>query len=457
MTASSMNFARMRLAARRVARLSGHAPGERAVAAALVVAALALRLGLAWVTPPFQAPDEEAHFRYVAFLLERGALPVQPPRNIERDLDFWPQYYQPPLAYLLFAPLDAALRAAGVDEPGRVRGLRAQNALLGALTVWLAFQLACRLAPRGDPRRVAIPLVVALLPGFAATGASVNNDTLANALMVALWLPLVSVAQGVGERGDRSRAAWATGLAFGAACLAKLTVLSQAPLLFLVPWLARRDDPAGALRFAVRAGAGAALVFGPWAIRNVLVYGDPLAIGVGSISFAWLSDQLPAEKLAELARPRPAHAFGIFVGKLGIFHNLRFAPLAWAWGALALLAAAGWLRRPGREAPPARNGAFPVALRVSFLAAPLLAGVGLTWFSLRYYGGWQGRYLFTALLPVAALLAEGWQRLTDGRRAWAGLLAIALLLLALDVALVAAVQRFFDETPPLRWGFKTPL
>ena len=48
----------------------------------LLVAATAL-LGVAWalLVPPFQAPDEGAHFAYVQSLAERGALPGDTARN----------------------------------------------------------------------------------------------------------------------------------------------------------------------------------------------------------------------------------------------------------------------------------------------------------------------------------------------------------------------------------------
>ena len=83
---------------------------ERAGIAALVAAALVLRIAFAWVLPVFQAPDEEAHFRYVAFLGEERTLPVQPERSLELFADPMHQAYQPPLAYASLAPAS--------EEPG---------------------------------------------------------------------------------------------------------------------------------------------------------------------------------------------------------------------------------------------------------------------------------------------------------------------------------------------------
>jgi hypothetical protein len=285
-----------------------------------------------------------------------------------------------------------------------------------------------------------VGLVLALMPGFAGNAASVDNDALANLLAIALWLPLLAP--------DRRRGAWRTGLVYGAACNAKLTLLALAPLLLLVPWLERRDDPKGALRFAAIAGGVAGAMLLPWLARNAMVYGDPLAIGVGSMSFGWLSGVLPPEKLAELQQVRILHAWNVFWGRFGVYHNLGWAPIPLAWTALCLAALAGWIR--GRGARDALEARWP-----ALLAAPLLAAAGMTWFSIRYYGGWQGRYVYTAMLPVALLLACGWARLAPARRAWLSTWILAALLLALDAALLVLLARFWSGTPALRWGLAT--
>jgi hypothetical protein len=413
------------------------APGEHRLIALLVAAALVFRLALAWVIPPFQAPDEQAHFRFVESMAEHGALPVQPPRNLQRDLEFWPQYYQPPLAYLVFLPVERALAAAGVDREGRLRGVRAVNAVIGAAGVALAYVVTARLTPIGDPRRVLVGVVIALVPGFAGNAATVDNDALANLLAIALWIPLLSP--------NRRRGAWLAGLVFGAACNAKLTVLALSPLLLLVPWMARRDDPKGALRFAVTAAGVAAVLLLPWLVRNSIVYGDPLAIGVGSMSFEWLSKLIPPEKVAELQQVRILHAWNVFWGRFGVYHNLGWIPIPLVWTALSAAALVGWIRgRKVRDDLELRGPAL--------LAAPLLAAAGMTWFSIRYYGGWQGRYIYTAMLPIALLLACGWMRVAPDRRAWTATWILATGLVVLDVALVLDLAHFWSTTAPLRWG-----
>lgn len=65
---------------------------------AIFVLALAVRLGYAFVTPPFQAPDEYSHYSYVRFIHESHQLPVQPSTTTRPEQL---QFHQPPLYYTL--------------------------------------------------------------------------------------------------------------------------------------------------------------------------------------------------------------------------------------------------------------------------------------------------------------------------------------------------------------------
>jgi hypothetical protein len=64
-------------------------------------------------------------------------------------------------------------------------------------------------------------------------------------------------------------------------------------------------------------------------------------------------------------------------------------------------------------------GALALALEVGGLAVRgvglLLLLVGVVPFSITYYGGWQGRYLYPGLVPAAALLASGGACWLDAR------------------------------------------
>jgi hypothetical protein len=426
-------------------RFEGTVMGERVVIGVLVGAALLVRVAFAFAVPALQAPDEQAHFRYVAHLREYRELPIQPERSLEMFADPMHQAYQPPLAYLLFVPLEQWLTASEAKAVTRLRAVRIQNAIYGAATVLVGVLLAARLTRRGDPRRLLVGVVLAFFPGFVAVGSAANNDSLANLLAAVLWLTLI-------PRDGRTRSAWRAGLALGAACLAKLTSLTLVPLLFVVPLLQRRGDVRGALRFALVAGAVAAIPMLPWILHNVSVYGNPLAIGVGSLSTEWLATVLPTDQLALATRPRLDNAFFQFWGRFGIANNLAWSGVPVVLVTLALLALVGWIRARVPRPPDQFERWAP-----TFVVAVALAVGGLFYFSLGYVGAWQGRYLYGAMLPVALLLAGGWARWLPDTRWWAPVVVVALSLLAVDVIALVKLHQFFATQPPASWILFTRL
>lgn len=426
----------------------------------MVAAALAVRIAFALALPTFQAPDEEAHFRYVTFLGEERAMPIHPvERSFELFADPMAEAYQPPLAYATFVPVERAFAAAGAPLRVRLRAVRLQNALYGAITVLIGSLVAVRLTRSGDPRRLLAAIALAFLPGFVAVGAAVNNDSLANLLAAALWLTLIPAA-------GRELSAWRSGLLFGAACLAKLSILVLAPLLFAIPLLQDRSHPRGALRFAAIAIATAGLVLLPWIGHNVAQYGSPLAIGVGSIPFDWLESVVPGAQLEGFTRARYGNAFFQFWGRFGIANNLTWIGVPIALVPMAGLAALGWLlSRPPADTPDGFDAWAP-----AWLLAAALAIVGLVQFSLTYVGAWQGRYLYSAMLPWALLFAGGISRLlrfeagadpAQRKRAatharWA-IVVLALALAAVNVIVLVKLLAFFAEAPPGRWLLFTRL
>lgn len=411
---------------------------------AILAAALALRVGFASVLPPFQAPDERAHLDYVRTLAIFRGLPVQPRLAPAEALESWPQSYQPPLAYLLFSPAALASEALGAGRVTQLRMLRLQNALYGTALVAVIFAVAARLRPRGDPLRVAAPALAAAWPGLAANSASLNNDGLAVLLAGVFWWVWLREAPGV-------RRGLASGAVLGAACLAKLTAATLLPLCLLLPWLEGRDLRAAVIEAGAAATVWLFLLF-PWMLRNTAVYGDPLAVGVGSFSFAALrAAGLPADFLAQVSTPAPGKALLQLFGRFGITNNLSWSPVAAAWLPLVLLGALGWVRARDarRRLPPPANAGLA--------AAVVLATLGLVAFSLRYYGAWQGRYLYVAAAPIALLVAHGLAQWLPRERSTAAALALGLLLALLTAALLVQLAHFYGEAARAEWGLRTAL
>jgi hypothetical protein len=394
---------------------------EALLLALLIGTALCARIALVLVIPPYQAPDERAHVRYVDHLIANQRLPVQPAPDLSSALEAWEEYFQPPLAYILYVPVALLASSGGLGEPGRVRALRLQNALYGAATVAVAFWVIASLTPAGDPRRWLVASVVAYLPGFVGATSAVNNDGLVNLLGAWLWLPVVA---------PRWRArALGLGIALGAACLAKLIVLPVLPVVLgVVAW--RRS-----LRDALVAGGTAAALLAPWVVRNLILYGDLSGTSVGTVSFEFLAGVLPAGTVAAAAAPQSMKTFLQFWGRFGIFNNLDWVAVPTLWIPLAALGALGWIRpRPsGRDALNGQAWVFLLALALSTIALVVV--------SLQIYSGWQGRHLYpAALLPISALLGCGWARWRRGpaSSAW-------------------KLHRFYSTVHSLEWGLRLSL
>jgi hypothetical protein len=151
-------------------------------------------------TPAWQAPDEPAHYNYIAHIAENGRLPVlqmgdynQEYLNLLLDTRFAHKLsiaplryenYQPPLYYLLATPVFWTFG-------GNLLALRLFGVLLGIVSIYLLY-LCLELV---FPDKTLIPLgataFAALLPMHVAMLASVNNDSLAGLLLLATMLVLL--------------------------------------------------------------------------------------------------------------------------------------------------------------------------------------------------------------------------------------------------------------------------
>jgi hypothetical protein len=242
------------------------------------------------------------------------------------------------------------------------------------------------------------------IPMFSAVSASLSADPLANAF--AAWLVLVLLQPRLH--------ALRTGALLGVALVTKLALVIYVPLAL---WRMRRDVRSALLTLAV-----AGLVTLPWLIHQVTTYGwtDPLAtqrhaqVVVDQPRFSALTAQYAID-FATVS----FHSFWAQFGWMAIPAPDR---LYVVWGGLSLLAVAGlvwrrdWLRDPRWQ--------LMVATVACAVIAYIVYNLAFTQF--------QGRYLFTALVPIACLLVAGWSAWLPARFKVLGTLAIALVLVALN-------------------------
>ena len=238
----------------------------------------------AWITPPFQAPDEPVHFDYVQSLAETGRPPANSsttllPRSTATKEALWAIRFSsvkgnplgkppwtaadaqsvvqqlegnapeddgggpsdtaeyPALYYSLAAVPYIAADALGAGVIGQLTAVRLLSCLLTALTAFFIFFFIRELLPA---TRLAAPtgaLAVGLLPYFGFLGSSVNNDVLLATVSAALfWLLARSFRRGLG-----AGSAAAIGLVLVAGWITKPTFIGIVPgaLLAIIVLLVR--------------------------------------------------------------------------------------------------------------------------------------------------------------------------------------------------------------------------
>lgn len=445
--------------------------------------------------PPWEAPDETAHYLVIEHLARQGEMPP-----FERSYEA----VQPPGYYWLAAGIFQLIESIDSELTRRVRppltpeseytryGWTAQNyrflwgmqtlrwfnAALGGLTLIFVFQGVGRLldAAEGGPPPLAVVALVGLTPQFLHNATSVSNDALANAAGALLFCLLVESALRPPNSLILSLAALA---AIMSPFLIKLTILPMSAALLLVQtWRAWRGPRrrlvatvaislavlAAGLAFAAPASARFLTrtlwwrltymrpdIFEGWSLEQILSY---YAAGYWG-QIGWKHAALPRWLWAALWT-------GAWVGAL---FSLRLLSAGWqrrrfwAWlvFAAALLTALGvavqvlgaWWRLSWslpiiawavlllawvrmRVQDPARRLALPTAAWRAVWLAAALAFIVVTRNALTT-PQFQARFLFPALGPIATIIVIGWSAFLP-RRAQAHMTpAIVAVFLALNL------------------------
>jgi 4-amino-4-deoxy-L-arabinose transferase-like glycosyltransferase len=380
-------------------------------------------------SPLFEPPDELQHYQFVRYLIDQRRLPIQ---TLEGEVS---QSHQPPLYYLVGAFLVAA-----IDDPAEIpprnpfwayylagevsrdnkqqflnpdsqafpyRGtamvihlLRLWSVALALGTVTATWLLGCTLWPE-EPIKVAAMLSLSVLnPMFLYVSGTVNNDNLVILCgAVTLWLSVVAL---------KNDFAWKTtlsiGLVWSCAMLTKIT-----GIIAVVPWSVALASAAWKRRDArlllSRLGAilGIALVpTGWWFVRNLRIYGDPLALqrvldvwgSREQLDLAWIWNDL-------------VYCWTTFWGRFAYGQVPLPSAIYWLFLALVAGAAAGFLirlRGLARRRECSRRD-WPIWL--TLVAAAAAFSAGLLYYIIRNPTGANGRYAFPALPALGALLVHG--------------------------------------------------
>ncbi|MCX6021187.1 MAG: DUF2142 domain-containing protein, partial [Chloroflexi bacterium] len=396
-------------------------------------------------TPPFETPDEPLHFFYAHHLAQGRGLPVLPPR----PGDGWGQEgAQPPLAYaLLAAPALLAPPGAGpamLGLPGdaltaAVRAGRLLSALAGAAAVLGAAQLA-RWTLRDERLALAAAAVMAFTPQFLFLSGAVTNDVLTAAL--ATWV-LALTAEAL-HSGLSQRKVLALGILCGLAPLAKVSGGLAAAVALAALLAPRAGLPLSArARDTVLVGGVALAVCGWWPLRNLMLYGAPLAL---SEHLSVIGHRpVPPTLMEFLSGGELAALFMSYWGLFG-WQSVPLPPLMYlALAAVCGSAGVGLAMLAARRVMAVFRSPAAAALPAGMAA---LAAAAVWSWNTQVYAA-QGRLLFPALAPLsillvaglAALIPQGWRvRLTGG-------VALGLFTLSAAAPVLVIAPRY--SLPPL--------
>jgi 4-amino-4-deoxy-L-arabinose transferase-like glycosyltransferase len=448
---------------------------------AFILLAYLLVAGLfAIFTPPWQAPDEPAHYNYVAQVANVGCCPVIEvgdwdsayldqlksqhfsPELLD-DLDAI-QYedHQPPLYYLL-----ASLVFKLTD--GSLTALRLFSVVLGTGVVLSVYSIGRVMYPDRPWISLGAAAFVAFLPQHVAMMAAVNNDALAETL-IGLTL-LATIRYLVGAKGlSPLPTPILLGVLVGVGLFTKLSTLFLAgivPLAIVLKWWAEsRSTGTRPVISLVRDISlffiPALLLGGIWWARNISIYGWPDFLGLRAHDLV-VSDQLrTADYIASIGWSQYLNnaVSTTFRSLWGQFGWMALPMPDWIYTlivALMLAVISGLalgafvLRRKSRFTPPPnplpelKEGeqtvtTLAVGRRNAWIILTVTAALALL--AYLYYNTefvqFQGRYLFPGLIPFVLWMALGldaWRRLLFRRAQWFAAV-IFLPLAALDVYLL---------------------
>ncbi len=409
---------------------------------AALVSAYAIR------TPAWQSPDEPAHYNVIAQISENGCCPVIEMGDWEsayldalKSAEFAPelldridsiQYedHQPPLYYLTAAPIFRLTN-------GSLTALRLFSAVLGGVTVWLAY----RVGQSAFPARPLIALgaagFVAFIPQHLSILASVNNDAASGVVIGVGVLALIGYLKG--ERVP----VWLLGVIAGIGWLTKANTIGLGALMaaaILYRWWTSGADRRfsslirDALVFAVPLLGLAAI----WWVRNIGVYGFPDVLGLAAHDRVVVGQMRTAEILdqvgwGEYLRRAAETTFNSFWGQFGWMGLPLTAGMYWGIligiGVVIIGGVIGLIRRVHAEETDRRWLWSLVWLWIA------LAFAQYVYYNTSFYQV-QGRYLYPALIPLSLLVGwslDNWGRLITRRRggalAWLALAPLGALAL----------------------------
>jgi hypothetical protein len=425
--------------------------------AALLVAYLIGGFNFAYFTPAWQAPDEPAHYNYIAHIAQTLTLPELhrgdynqsylgllinnrfPPKFSTASLRY--ESYQPPLYYLAATPIFWL-------TDGSLLALRLFGVAIGALSIILIY--ACLTLV--FPGKTLVPLGAAafagLLPMHMAMGASVNNDGMAELLVLAAMLVLLAwmrrnfhadvMADPAGDERfstHQPRRLLLLALLLGLGMATKIYAYLFLPVVLLaiglVTWLRPRLQPTPAdrplttpswqslragIRWALWVALPACALVAPLWARNAYLYGgwdilgldwhDRVVVGQPR-TVDWIAD-VGWMAYGERAFSYTFQSFWGVFGWMSVFMDNRIYIALLIFSGIIFLGLLWATVRLISGGPDTDMDAYQLAVLILLSVMLLAVLAGYLAYNTKFVQH-QGRYFFWGLLPIGTVVALGWR------------------------------------------------
>ncbi len=400
------------------------------------------------IVQPMFPPDEMSHFEYIRHLYETQTLPVYGETYYIYNTNLLNAHALiPPLYYLLGVPLLAS--AADQNLETQVVVVRILSLLIGTGIVTIAYLLGRMLVPARPHFALVFAALVGFNPRFTYMSAAINSDNLVNLIAAALLLTLI---YGIKQQSPTRRWMVTMGSLMGLGLITKQTIAvviiaSGVMILWLVWQQPKAQRVKTFVTMAVWMGSSMLLISGWFFVRNWLVYGDLTGLSlIGSqdssytpypythFSDSFLEMLFATSPLVIPFFPTMFRSFWEYFDHVSIKVP---QPIFWLFFVLTIGGGVGtllWLVRQWRQRSGTKWQRASVASIALFIGL-ILASVFSACYRMDYQP--QGRYLFTALLPLMLVMLVGWESLAGMLRVRH--IAAPLIIAAVFVANIATL------------------
>ncbi|MSP12687.1 MAG: DUF2142 domain-containing protein [Chloroflexi bacterium] len=418
----------------------------------VLMAYLGMACAYAFGTPPWQVPDEPAHYNYIRTLGDMRALPVletgdYPAVYMEtlKSQRFPPdlpidtlryESYAPPLYYIAAIPIYWMLQSLPVRQ--QVPYLRLFSICIGVLGLWLGYQIICAIFP-GDP---ILPWAVAGLSAFVPmhltmTGA-INTDSSAEVILLALtWVCILRLR----DMLSVGKYCLLGGILLGLAFLTKGTIYTLPVLAVgtevLHWWIQGKVDWSQSIKVLGGIALIAIAISGIWFGRNLLTYQNMDLFGtkrhdavvVGQVRTSeWLA-QYGLRGVLQRGMDTTFRSFWGIFGWMGVPMEDRVYRVLLLFSGLGIGGCVAYLVNAWRGR--SRLQQMQVAGLCLLALSVLLTLAIYLWYNLSFVQH-QGRYLFPSLIAIMTFFALGWRQILPRSLAKVGFGLILVGLFVLD-------------------------